>query len=107
MVDSLDEVCVLLWTNLIHPEDVEGILQKWRAALASGEPFETETRVRRADGEYRWMLHRKVPVRDSRGNILKWYGSRIEIEDRKRTEEKIRQNEFHLPQRPRLSPPGT
>jgi formate hydrogenlyase transcriptional activator len=104
---SLEDVCGWRWTNLIHPEDVEGILQKWRAALASGEPFETETRVRRADGEYRWMLHRKVPVRDSRGNILKWYGSSIEIEDRKRTEEKIRQSEFYLTEGQRLAHTGS
>ena len=45
------------WATAIHPDDVEGILKKWRASLASGEPFLHEARVRRADGEYRWMLH--------------------------------------------------
>ena len=45
------------WTIVIHPDDLDGILQKWRASLATGEPFLHETRVRRADGEYRWMLH--------------------------------------------------
>src|SRR5260370_40227742 len=47
------------WTAFIHPEDVEGIVEKWRASLASGEPFLHEARVLRADGEYRWMLHHK------------------------------------------------
>ena len=74
------------WTDAVHPEDVAGLLQKWHAALASGEPLDAEARVRRADGEYRLLLHRKVPLRDERGAILKWYGSSIDIEDRKRAE---------------------
>src|ERR1700760_5685 len=59
------------WTEHIHPEDVEGIVEKWRASLASGEPFLYEARVRRYDGEYRWMLHHKIAVRDDHGNIVK------------------------------------
>lgn len=82
----LEEVCGWRWTDAVHPEDVAGLLQKWHAALASGEPLEAEARVRRADGEYRLLLHRKVPLRDERGAILKWYGSSIDIEDRKRAE---------------------
>ena len=104
---ALEDVCGWGWTNLIHPEDVEGILQKWRAALASGEPFEAETRVRRADGKYRWMLHRKVPVRDSYGNILKWYGSSLDIEDRKRAEQDLRRSEFYLTEGQRLAHTGS
>ncbi len=104
---ALEDVCGWRWTNLIHPEDVEGILQKWRAALASGEPFEAETRVRRADGKYRWMLHRKVPVRDSYGNILKWYGSSLDIEDRKRAEQDLRRSEFYLTEGQRLAHTGS
>jgi PAS domain S-box-containing protein len=84
------------WTAVIHPEDVEGILSKWRASLASGEPLLHEARVRRADGKYRWMLHEIIPTRDEHGNIVKWLGSSIDIEDRKRAEEKIRQNESEL-----------
>ncbi len=61
-------------------------MAKWRACLASGEIFEYETRVRRANGEYRWMFHRKVPLRDADGNIVKWCGSSLDIEDRKRAE---------------------
>ena len=83
---SLEDVCGWRWTNLIHPEDVAGIVQKWHAALASGEPFEAEARVRRADGIYRIFLHRKAPLRDEHGNIVKWFGSSIDIEDRKRIE---------------------
>jgi PAS domain S-box-containing protein len=95
---SLADVCGWRWTHWIHPEDVEGILLKWRAALASGEPFLYEARVRRADGEYRWMLQRKIALRDEHGKIVKWYGSSIDIEERKRAEEKIRLQEMELRQ---------
>src|SRR5260221_12452933 len=74
------------WTAAIHPDDLDGILEKWRASLASGEAFLHETRVRRVDGQYRWMLHHKVALRDESGRIVKWYGSSIDIEDRKQAE---------------------
>ncbi|HXI89409.1 MAG TPA: sigma 54-interacting transcriptional regulator, partial [Blastocatellia bacterium] len=81
------------WTEAIHPEDVEGFVDKWRAALASGEPFAAESRVRRADGEYRWFLQRNVPLRDETGQIVKWYGTGIDIEERKRADEELRASE--------------
>jgi PAS domain S-box-containing protein len=84
---SLEDVQGWKWTASIHPEDVEGIVGKWRVSLASGEPFLYEARVRRADGEYRWMLHHKIAERDEHGQIIKWYGSSIDIEDRKRAED--------------------
>ena len=90
---SLEEVCGWRWTESVHPEDVDGIVQKWRAALASGEPFEAEARVRRADGSYRALLHRKLPLHDEHGNIVKWFGSSIDIEDRKRAEKELRNSE--------------
>ena len=93
---SLDDVEGWKWTNSVHPDDVAGIVDKWRACLASGEIFEYETRVRRADGEYRRMLHRKVPVRDEHGKILKWYGSSMDIEDYKRAEEQLRRSAEEL-----------
>jgi PAS domain S-box-containing protein len=83
---SLSDVEGWKWTTWIHPDDLQGIVDEWRACLASGEIFEYETRVRRADGQYRWMFHRKVPVRDEHGNIIRWYGTSLDIEDRKRTE---------------------
>src|SRR5271167_4014434 len=85
----LEEVCGWRWTGAVHPEDVAGLLQKWHAALGSGEPLEAEARVRRADGEYRLLLHRKVPLRNERGAILKWYGSSVDIEEQRRAQESI------------------
>jgi formate hydrogenlyase transcriptional activator len=78
---SLEDMRGWRWTKVIHPDDIEDEVRRWRSALATGEPFEAEVRMRRADGEYRWMLHRKVPARDDGGNIIKWYGSSIDIEE--------------------------
>jgi PAS domain S-box-containing protein len=104
---TLDEVAGWNWTAVIHPEDVEGIVAKWRACLASGEVFEYETRVRRADGEYRWMFHRKVPLRDANGNIVKWYGSSLDIDGRKTAEAAVRRSEAYLAEAQGLSHTGS
>jgi len=84
------------WTNVIHPEDVEEVVGKWRSSVATGKAFEAEARFRRADGEYRLMLLRKVPLHDETGSIVKWYGSAFDIEDRKRAEQELRQAEEHI-----------
>ena len=102
------------WTEFIHPEDVEGIVETWRASLASGEPFLYEARVLRADGEYRWMLHHKLALRARDGGILKWHGSSIDIEELKRAEEELQtsaqllqRNEFYLAEAQRLGHIGS
>jgi PAS domain S-box-containing protein len=88
------------WQEAAHPEDLERNVEKWRASLATGQPFEDEVRYRRAaDGQYRWFLSRAVPLRDHRGKILKWYGTSTDIEDRKRAEherEQLRTDLAHL-----------
>ncbi len=111
---TLDKVTGWNWTAFVHPEDVEGILAKWRACLVSGEIFEYETRVRSANGEYRWMFHRKVPLRDANGDIVKWYGSSLDIDERKTAEEQLRRNaqelqrsEFYLAEGQRLAHMGS
>jgi PAS domain S-box-containing protein len=101
---SLDKMAGWNWTAVIHPEDVDGIVAQWRACLVSGEIFEYESRVRRANGEYRWMFHRKVPRRDANGNIIKWYGSSLDIDERKRAEQKLAEQERELRQILDLAP---
>jgi PAS domain S-box-containing protein len=76
------------WMNAFHPDD--RLTEEWRAALAAGKPFEKEARLRRADGEYHWFLLRAVPVRDGARNIVRWFGTTIDIEDRKRGEDRVR-----------------
>ena len=84
------------WKSTNHPDDLDRALNKWQAALATGEPLELETRYRRADGQYRWFLVRSVPLRDEIGNILKWYATFTDIDDRKQAEEKLRRSEREL-----------
>jgi PAS domain S-box-containing protein len=77
------------WKAVLHPDDLERHAGKWMNAVAAGKPHESEVRFRRADGQYRWHLDRGVPLRDEDGNIVKWYGVVIDIEDRKRAEEAL------------------
>ncbi|WP_169747115.1 sensor histidine kinase [Edaphobacter aggregans] len=73
--------------SVLHPDDRARFVAEWRAAVKDGRQNEDEVRVRRADGKYCWFLIRNVPLRNEVGNIVKWYGTGIEIEDRKRAEE--------------------
>jgi PAS domain S-box-containing protein len=95
------------WGSVVHPDDLARYVEKWRAALAAGEPMESEVRLRRADGEYRWWLTRNVPLRDQVGNIVKWYGTAIDIEDRHRAEDALRRSEAYLAEAQRLSKTGS
>jgi PAS domain S-box-containing protein len=95
------------WTSYIHPDDVEGIVKSWRHSLATGDPFVYEARVRRGDGTYRWMLHHKIALRDANGKIVKWYGSSIDIEDRKQAEDQLQRSKVYLAEAQRLSRTGS
>src|SRR6266478_6030637 len=80
----------------IHPEDLPKWLDQWRALRGSGEGGEIEARLRRHDGAYRWFLIRVEPLQEESGEILRWYGTNTDIEDRKRTEEKLREDEREI-----------
>ena len=67
-------------TATVHPDDLPGVIERWSAALASGEAFEGDMRVRGADGQYQWFRARTTPRRDRRGHIVRWYGASYEIE---------------------------
>jgi len=95
------------WPRAFHPDDKKGMLQKWSAIRESGVRGELEARLRRFDGEYRWFLFRAEPLRDESGNIVKWYGSSTDIEDRKRAERKLRRSEAKLVEAQRLSLTGS
>ena len=84
------------WTKLIHPDDLEEDLRRRRNSIASGEPSESQSRVRHADGEYRWMLHRIEPQRDEDGKVVRWFSSSVEIEETRRAHETIRRTEREL-----------
>jgi PAS domain S-box-containing protein len=77
-------------TVTMHPEDLSAAMAEWGANMAAEEPFEGEIRLRRADGEYRCFLVRTDPLRDEQGNVVKWYGAAIDIEERKQADEKLK-----------------
>jgi PAS domain S-box-containing protein len=81
------------WPRAFHPDDRKSMLVKWSAIRESGMRGGLEARLRRFDGEYRWFLFQAEPLRDEAGNIVKWYGSSTDIEDRKRAEVALRESE--------------
>ena len=93
---SADDSAASGWTDAVHPEDRQAYADEWRASLATGEPFESEARFRRVDGEYRWLLARAVPSRDVHGKIVRWYGLLADIADRKRAEQALRDSEIRF-----------
>jgi PAS domain S-box-containing protein len=95
------------WAKAVHPEDRDRFMEAWRTAFTSGQAMETEARVRRADGQYRWLLIRNVPLHDKTGKIVKWYGESTDIDDRKRAEEALRQSEAYLAEAQTLSHTGS
>ncbi|HET6703030.1 MAG TPA: ATP-binding protein [Gemmatimonadaceae bacterium] len=69
------------WKNVIHPADLSRVMDSWARSLRTGEPYEVEFRLRRADGEYHWHIGRAMPERDADGRVIKWYGSNTDVED--------------------------
>lgn len=84
------------WGSALHPDDRALVEREWRTHIATGEPFELEQRLRRADGEYRWHWVRRVPLHDDNGIVIKWYGVAFDIEDRRLAEEAQRRSEAAL-----------
>jgi PAS domain S-box-containing protein len=93
---SAEEAADWGWTAALHPDDLNRLADYWRSILASGESGEIEARLRRFDGAHRWFLFRASPLLDESGNIVKWYGTNTDIEERKRAEEALRSNEQSL-----------
>ncbi len=104
---SADELSNAGWSSIVHTDDLARYIAQRQAALAAGEPTENEVRMRTGPRDYRWMLVRNVPLRDGLGKIIKWYGTAIDIEDRKRAEEQLRRSEAYLSEAQRLSRTGS
>lgn len=84
------------WKQCVHPDDLERHVQTGTDYVAAGTPIDSEARLRRFDGEYRRFLFRPAALRDETGTITGWYGTIIDIEDRKRAEEKVAEAERDL-----------
>jgi PAS domain S-box-containing protein len=94
------------WQSIVHPDDRARYIAQWKSALAAGEPLEIEARVWTAERDYRWLLVRNVPLRDGVGEIIKWYGTGIDIEDRKRAEDALRKAQGDLAHANRVTTMG-
>jgi PAS domain S-box-containing protein len=95
------------WSITVHPDDFAAGEREWRASMAAGSSFQMEQRFRRADGEYRWYMSRRVPLRDDHGDVVKWYGVGFDIEEKKRAESALRRSEAYLAEAQRLSRTGS
>ena len=81
------------WIKVVHPDERQGVVDRWRTAVESVTPYENVEHIRTVDGEYRRFLSRAQPLRDEFGKIIKWYGADIDIEDQKRAEDALRESE--------------
>jgi len=100
---SFEEFCDFGWKSIVHPDDVEGVAQKFSKALQAGISFEDVHRLRRQDGEYRWHHARGEPLRDTEGRIIQWYGLLVDINDRKSAEDHLRETRQKLNKASRIA----
>ena len=84
------------WMEYLHPDDKERSVLHWMRCVQSGQAYESEYRIRGADGQYRWFRARAVPLRNLDGGIIKWYGTCSDIHDSKMLEQSIRENAIEL-----------
>jgi PAS domain S-box-containing protein len=95
------------WVESLHADEAEWVQATRNAAIAAGRAYELDARLRRSDGSYRWVLRRAVPLRNEKGEIVKWYGTGTDIDDLKRAEVALRESEAYLAEAQRLSKTGS
>jgi PAS domain S-box-containing protein len=93
-----DELLGWGWRRVLHPDEVDVKVQLWAEALATGNVFEIEYRLRQSDGRYQWHLGRALPFRDANGKIVKWFGTSTNIEAQKQAEQALRESQHVLEQ---------
>jgi formate hydrogenlyase transcriptional activator len=93
-MDQLDEKG--FWARIVHSDDLERLRTQRQERLLRGDPFELEFRALFKNGQYRWQLMQYTPLKDESGQIIRWYSTATDIDDRKRAEEKLRQSEENL-----------
>ncbi|KZS55114.1 hypothetical protein FHT80_004722 [Rhizobium sp. BK226] len=101
-----EEIVGFGFYRMFHPDDVEPMRMAWDDIVASKKSRPVDARIRRADGEYRWFNLRQSPLLDSDGNVVRWYGVVVDIEDRKRAEESLRQSQSDLAHVTRMTATG-
>ena len=100
---SLEEFLNLGWEKFVHPDDFEDTAKAFFRAIQTGESFSSVHRLRRADGEYRWHHAMGEPLRDPHGKIIQWYGLSIDIDERKRAEDHLRETRAKLNKASRIA----
>jgi PAS domain S-box-containing protein len=99
---TLDQIQDRGWIQVIHPEERKYVVHKFKKALASGNSLRVEHRLRRADGVYRWIMTRGEPLRDEGGQVVQWFGVGIDIDERKRAEDHLRETRVKLARASRI-----
>ena len=84
------------WSSFLHEDDRARVIAEWTRTIETTEPYQTEHRLRRADGVYRWFQARGLALRDGEGRVTRWYNLLTDIDDRKRAEEVLRTSEQNL-----------
>jgi PAS domain S-box-containing protein len=95
------------WTLFLHPDDRARVMAYWRGTTESGQAYDLEHRLRRADGAYRWFQARGLPQRDAQGRIVRWYNLLTDIDERKKAEEELHRSRAYLTEAQRLSLTGS
>lgn len=91
---TLQEMQGFVWSNTVHPDDLAAAVTAWNQAVSTGEDYAIEFRIRQGrSGAYRWHAVRGVPLRDSAGRVLRWFGTCTDVDDRRRAEEALRDSE--------------
>ena len=99
---SFEDIRTKGWAQFIHPDDIDENIRQWKHAVATGEPFQIEHRLRRHDGVYHWHLSRARAMKDSDGNIIKWLGANTDIDDLRKRKELEKRMDLLTKQRQQL-----
>jgi PAS domain S-box-containing protein len=98
-----EEFLNLGWEKFLHPDDLEDTAKAFFRSMQTGESFSSVHRLKRADGEYRWHHAMGEPLRDPQGRIIQWYGLSIDIDERKRAEDHLRETRAKLNKASRIA----
>src|SRR6266404_5210129 len=104
---TLEELKGWSTSEAVHPDDLPQAVAAWRHSVETGDPYDIDHRLRRADGAYRWFHSRGLSLRDAKGRIVRWYNLLTDIDERRRGEEKLRRSEAYLSEAQKLSHTGS
>ena len=95
------------WHMLVHPDDVASVAVRWNCSIETGDPYDDEYRLRRADSVYRWFHVRGLPLRNKEGHIVRWYVLITDVDERKKADERVQRSEAYLAEGQRLAHTGS